>query len=896
MDPQRWWSEVSFVARRLFGRARAERELDEEIRAHLELEIEQNVEGGMSHEEARLRALRAFGSVALAAEESRAAWRLRPAETLWQDLRFGARVLAKSRASTAVAVVSLALGIGASSAVFSFVDALLLRPLAVPEPDRLVTLARGDGLAPPLSYPDYTALRDQNDALAGLAAFAPTPFSFGRNGANEVVLGEVVSGNYFDVLGVTPALGRTFAPDEDREAGAHPVVVLSHRFWLSRLGGDPGALGRSVVLNGRPFTIVGIAPPGFDGATVPARASLWVPMAMEREAMPGAPPDLLADRRARFFAGVGRLRSGTSFDPAQAALAAVALRLDEADPDTAGEVGRALWLMRPTGVYLPHLRKGVALASGVLTAIVATVLLIACLNAANILLARATARSKEIALRLAVGASRWRLVRQLLTESVMLALLGAAAGLLFAWWINAAFMAFKPPIPPPFTFSADLRLDVRTFVFTAVLAAAAGIAFGLVPALQTSRPDLVTALKADAGSDRRWRPSKLRSALVIMQVAVSLVLLVSAGLFIRSLERTENLDPGIRTAGRVAVPVDLELQGYDEAKGRAFYRAALDRIGALPFVRCASMTSSLPMGFRNQGIPFRVAGREPAPGEQAPFAGYFAVGVRSFDTMGTPLLAGRDFTDADAAGAPRVCIVNQALASRFFPEEGALGRRIAVGPSDAETREIVGIAGDVAMQTPGEPRQPIIYEPLAQAYTPAAVLVVDADGDGAQVISAVRRELLEIDGNLPLEQAATLEEHVGLALWLPRMAAAVLSALGLVGLLLTLSGIYGVMSYWVGQRTREIGVRMALGAKAADVTRLVVLEGMRLTLVGAAVGVPLAWAATRLLSAVVPGLGPTDATTFGAVIGLFTVVALAACYIPARRAARVDPLVALRVE
>src|SRR5262245_5377865 len=528
-----------------------------------------------------------------------------------------------------------------------------------------------------------------------------------------------------------------------------------------------------------------------------------------------------------------------------------------------------------------------------LGAVVGVVLLIACANVANLLLARASVRRKEIAVRLALGASRMRLIRQLLTESFLLASLGAGAGLILAFSLNRLFMAFKPPTPPPWTFSLDLRLDAQVLGFALLLTFGTSLIFGLAPALQASKPDLVPALKDEIGSEmRRRRRLNLRAGLVVTQIAISLVLLVCAGLFVRSLQRLRTLDPGFRIENGLAIPFRLELQGYDKTKGESFMRQIVERVAGLPGVEAVSAVNFLPLGFENRSAGVMAPGR----GEQVERAGLQIVDLNFFRTMETPLLRGRDFTSLDSASAPKVTIINESLAARLFPGDEALGKRIRDSGRNGLAYEIVGIAKDAAYRNVGEEPRPVIYRPFAQEYAPTMSLVARASGDPKSLFSLLSREVRALDPNIPTRNLKTLSEHVSFSFWPSRMIATLVGACGLLGLALASVGIYGVMSYSVARRTREIGVRMALGARGRDVLKLVVKQGMVLTLIGVSTGLLPALAVTRLLRSALFGLSATDPITFAVVPLLLIVVALAACYLPARRATKVDPMVALRRE
>ncbi|MFN2531803.1 MAG: ADOP family duplicated permease, partial [Pyrinomonadaceae bacterium] len=560
---------------------------------------------------------------------------------------------------------------------------------------------------------------------------------------------------------------------------------------------------------------------------------------------------------------------------------------------------RSLRLFSPRGIMIGPIREMAVTSSRLAGAAVLTVLLIACANVANLLMARAATRRKEIAVRLALGATRGRLIRQLLTESVLLALVGATAGLLLAYWINQLLMAFKPPFPPPFNFSLDLSFDIRTFAFTFLLAIATGMIFGLVPALQASRPDVFPALKDESnaeGQGVRWL--NLRSALVITQVALSLALLISTGLFLRTLRYARQIDLGFRPDQVLEVSFNLRLQGYDEAKGREFYRWMVERLEGLPGVQTASVANLLPLGFMWLSTPVVPEDREVPPDERI-FAGSVSVGSQYFETIGTPLLRGRDFTAQDTIKSPQVAIVSEKLARRLWPEikqpGEALGKRLRVGRSDSISCEVIGVAKDsrnnIFNRIDREP-EPTIYRPFAQNYSARASLIARTDGDPRDLISAVRREVAALDENLPPQNLQPLSETVTLASWSARTGAAVLGVFGLLGLALAAIGIYGVMSYSVSQRTREIGLRMALGAETRDVIKLIVKQGMGLTLIGAVIGLMLALAVTKLLTGLLYGVTATDPTTFAGVVLFVVGVAVLACYLPARRATKVDPMIA----
>jgi macrolide transport system ATP-binding/permease protein len=818
-------------------------------------------------------------------------------DEMFQDIRFGIRMMLQHKGFTIAAALCLALGIGANTTLFSLVSAVLFRPPVAAEPERLITVSRGRGLASPLSYPDFTALRERNDALIGLAASQHIALSIGKGARNELALGEAVSGNYFDVLGIQPAAGRMFLPEEDRAPGAQPVAVLSHHLWQSRLSGDPDLIGQTIALNGNPFTVIGVATPGVGQSVIPGAVDVWIPAMMLEQVAPGQRGSL-QDRRLEQWSAIGRLKPGVSLQQAQAALETINRQIEQANPtpvDRAPDAreDRSLTLLRPQGLTPPHLRRMATMLTVLLGAVVGVVLLIACANVANLLLARASARRKEIAVRLALGASRFRLLRQLLTESFLLALLGAGAGLLLAYWLNRAFMAFKPPMPPPWSILLDLRLDTQVLGWTLSLTFGASLLFGLAPALQASKPDLVPALKDETGADlRRKRRLNLRSGLVVAQVAISLVLLICAGLFVRSLQELQAVNPGFRVENGLTLSIQLEPQGYDETRGEAFMRQLLERAAALPGVQTVSAVNYLPLGHQDLTTGVFAPGRE----RQVEGAGLQIISLNYFPTMGMPLLRGRDFTAKDTASAPKVTIINETLAARLFPGDDAMGKQLRDPNREGIVYEIIGIAKDSAYRSLGEAPRAVLYRPYAQEYSSTMNLVVRAAGDPQALFSALRREVNSLDANLPTQDLRTLREHVRAALEPVRLGTGVLSLFSLLGLFLAAIGIYGVMSYAVARRTREIGVRMAVGAKKSDVLKLIVRQGLTLALVGAGIGLAIAFAVTRLLAGLLYGVGATDPWTLMSMALFLMAVALIACYLPARRATKIDPLTALRCE
>jgi predicted permease len=823
-------------------------------------------------------------------------------DEMFQDLRYGVRMLRTHKGYTLVAILTLALGIGANTAILSTVNGFILRPLPVENPDELVAPFWGSKKDAEvwggISYANYVDLRERNQSLSGMLVWTLTPagVSAGASGDSaraEVAWGELVSANYFDVLGVKPALGRSFLPEEERTVNTHPVVVISHSLWQQRFNGDAAIVGKTIYLNGAPFTVVGVAPATFKGLKFAFRQAFWVPLMMS--ATFGTSGDWVTNRGWARFNLLGRLKPGVTMAQAEADLNRIAEALAQQYPksnvDTKVQVGTESDARFTDGAKMFRLSALLALC------VAGLVLLLACANVAILMLARAAARAKEMGIRLALGAGRWRIVRQLLTESLLLVLLGGALGWLFAYGGTALVHASVPPIPYPI--DLNFSPDLYVLKWMAAVSLLTGIIFGLVPALVASQPDLVAVIKdAAAGqsySQRRWN---LRSALVVTQVAISIVVLICAGLFLRSLNKALKLDPGFSTENLMTMKLDPGLLAYDEAAGKRFYDETLRRVAALPGVRAASLANFLPLGDSNSVVgPVMKEGEpEPLPNQGIDISsnrvapGYFA-------TVKTQLFMGRDFTERDTKDAPLVVIVNQEFARKFYgSEENALGKRFRFWNGNEPLREIVGIAKSGLYLTLYEDPRPYIYLPEYQLYQSSMMLLVSAHraGDLQAIAENVRREIAQVDGRVPAYGITLAEANMSFAYWAPRLAAGLASAFGLLALLLATVGLYSVMTYAVSRRTREMGIRMALGANIGDVLRLIVRQGMLLVVIGMALGVACALALTRVLASFLLGVGTADPLTFVSMAILLVAVALVACYLPARRATKVDPLVALR--
>lgn len=810
-------------------------------------------------------------------------------DTLLQDVRHSIRLLIKHRGFTAVAVVALALGIGANTAVFSVVDAALLRPLPFGDADRLVDvhekMPREQFGEHEASYPDYLDWRRSGvfEDVAGYTGGSPVTLS-GRE-APERVRATFTTANFFDVLGVAPALGRSFRPGDDVEGG-ESVVMLSHGLWQRRFGGSPDAVGQTLEINGRPYTIVGVLPESFQFAKA-GPVDVWGALV----------PPPFADRRNRYWINtVARLEADTSLDETRAAMRVQGERLSRDFPDS--HLGVEIVLVPMRDALVGNV-KPVLLA---LLGAVAFVMLIACSNVANLLLVRSAARRKEIAVRMALGAGRWRLARQFLTESVILGLIGGALGLLLGLWGRDLLVAAIPDSLVGFMpYLKDAGLDWATLGFTLAMAIATGLVFGLAPALQATRQEPIESLKEGGKASVAPMRSALRGALVVSEIALALVLLVGAGLMMRSFVGLVNVDPGFDSHNLLSVMVPLTGSRYSENDPvLTFHEQLRERLRALPGVEDVAAVDILPIGGGGGNTAsFAVKGEPPAAAGERPEANVRTVTDNYFQVMRLPLLAGRTFTPRDTAGTPRVLVVNRTLATRAFPGQDPVGKMITfVFDSEQTPYEIVGVAGDEKVGNLDASTTPVIYFPHAQDGGRAMNLVVRSTSDPAGLMGAIRATVHDLDPTIALGRAAPMEEVIADSppAFLRRYPAFLAGILAVVALVLALEGIYGVMSYSVSQRTHEIGVRVAMGAQRRNIYALVIGQGMVLALAGIGAGLVAAFGLTRFMANLLYGVEPTDPLTFGAVAALLGVVALVACYVPARRAASVDPVVALRYE
>ena len=804
---------------------------------------------------------------------------------------YALRGLARNRGFALAAILSLALGIGANTTVFTLLNAIFLRPLPlVEQPERLVTAYTLDPRNPGYlycSFPNFADYRDHNQVFSSLFAYTGVSLNLTGRGDPEMAMGQIVTGEYFAALGVRPVMGRGFRPEEGALAGGSPVAVISYRLWRRRFGGDALVAGRSLEINGRPYTIIGVAPAGFEGLDTLTATDVWLPMAMYPQVYPN--PRAVTQRRALLFKVVGRLKRGVSVAQAEAAMQVLAQDLERQYPRD--NQGRRVKLVNLTEAAIPPGSRDLISNAGlVLTIVSALVLLIACGNVASLLLARAATRNKEITVRLALGASRARLVRQLLVESTLLSLAGGAAGLALARWARDLLWALRPPM---FSFAAvHLNLDGRVLAFNLVVSLATGIVFGLAPALRATRGDLASDLKERTGSgpSGNWRP---RQVLVTVQVALSVVALVGASLFLRSLQKAGRVDPGFDAAHLGIVLFNVAEHGYSEERGRDFQRRALERASAVPGVVSASLALDWPfhVSFARTVL---LEGQENTATGEGRRALVSVVSPGHLRTVGIPLERGRDLSPLDSAAAPRVAIVNEVAAANFWPGQDPLGKRIRFSGEDAPV-EVVGIARNANYVDIGERPQPMIYVSLMQYYYASSVVHIRTADDPTPIVAAVRREVQALDRNLLL-QSQSARDIMHEALWEQRLSADLLAVFGGLALTLAAIGMYSVISYSVSRRTREFGVRMALGATAAEVEALVLREGVRLVSIGVMAGLVLALAVSRWVGSMLFATAPRDALTFVMVPAILALVGVMACWVPAHRATRVDPAQALREE
>jgi predicted permease len=919
---------------RLPGRRR-EDELDEEIRGHLRMAIRERVERGETPEQAEAAARREFGNVGLVKEVTRDMWGWGWWERLLQDVRYGLRVMRRGPGFTAVAVLTLALGIGANTAIFSVVDAVLLRKLPVKEPDQLVLFrsvggerfdigghngritrdSSGQIIWSSFPYQTYARFREQQGALSEVFAFGTLSLNVNAFGQADVASGQAVSGNYYTALGVPAVVGRTLTDDDDNSA-APPVAVITHRYWQSRFGGDPAVIGKQINLNNNAFTIIGVTPPGFDGTmNVGSSPDVTIPIAWESQ--------LMAERSRMknnmwWLRLMGRLKPGASMEEAQSQLSGVfqqsilehrAARISQAqaegreapaplDPNAPPRLAAFPGNQGETNTRLDY-----QFPLYTLFIVVGLVLLIACANVANLLLARAASRQREIAVRLALGAGRGRLIRQLLTESLLLATLGGAFGLLLAFWFKDGLLAVSDWGGQQMS-ALDARLDLRVLVFTVALSWAAGILFGLAPAWRATGVDLAPALKDNFRSSSSSPRSLFTKALIVAQVAISLSLMVGAGLFLSTLVNLRRVDPGFNTSNLLLFEVEPGLSGYKDEPLANLYRQMSESIEAVPGVQSVTFSANPLLAQSATELGFYLPASNAAGGGKARPTGIVYVHqVREnfLGAMEIPLLGGRAFTSRDDARAPKVAIVNQAFAKQFLPDGSPLGKRFGLEAAEADGIEIVGLALDAKYTSQRDKVPPTVYLPWGQQLSAlnSATFEVRTSGDPSLYVAAIRQAVREVDRDLPLKGIKTQAEQADETLAMERLFAKLFSLFGLLALILAAVGLYGMLAWSVAQRKHEIGIRVALGASRSSVMKMILRQGLTLTLLGIALGLAGASVLAMNLQSLSPmlyGIEPTDPTNFGVIAVFLMLVALVACYIPARRATKVDPLVALRYE
>lgn len=818
--------------------------------------------------------------------------------TFVQDLRFAWRMLSKSPALTAAALASLALGIGANATLFTLLHGVFLRPLAAPDLDRLVAFytfqESHDRAIPRIAYPNVEDLEESAGSFAQVAAIAFAPATWTPDDGEPTGLhGQAVTSSFFRLLGVQAEEGRTFLPEEDEPPDAHPVVVLHHDLWTSRFGGDPAVVGRTLNLEGRPFTVVGVAPPGFDGTLMTVQPDFWVPLSMRGAFVPPEQRPWLHNRRALITRAYGKLAPGVSHEQARGEVRALGRALAEEFPDANGD--RTLDVVPLARAVLdPEQRAGFARAGALLGVTVGLVLLVACGNVANLLLARAATRRREIAVRLSLGAPRVRLVRQLLTESTLLALLAGGAGLLLAAWFRSALWSLRPPDLAEL--QPDLAFHGPVLAFTAGLSVATGLLFGLAPALQSSRPELLDDLKQESGrAPDRGGPFSLRNLLVMAQVALCVTALVFSGLALRGLGQAARVDLGFSPDGLAALRLQLARRGLDPPEGEQLFDRILERAAAVPGVQAASLAAGIPLA---EGTPWRsvlVEGRDPEAPDNAVLTPINAVEPGYFRILGIPLLEGRDLSPRDRADGRPVAVINRTAAEVLWAGEEPLGKRFRLYGDDA-VREVVGVVADAKHAAVGEEPQAQIYLSRRQSYRPDQWLVIRAGSDPAAALAAVREEIRRLAPMLPVEEEGTLEQRVAENLAGERMTTALLGVLGLLTLVLAAVGVYGVTAYSIEQRRSEVGLRMALGASRPDVLRMVLRQSLSVVAAGLLAGLLLAAPGARLLEDLLFGLSPGDPATFAAAVLVLVAVATLATLIPAFRATGVDPVAVLRPE
>jgi predicted permease len=890
-----------FRVRALLRRDDVEGELDEELRFHFEQQVEKFIRAGLPLAEARRRAALIFGGSEKVKEECRDERGTRLLEELWQDIRYGARTLAKNPGFTAVALLSLTLGIGGTTTIFTLVKAVFFNSIPVRDPSTAILLystqQTADGKVSEFlrnAYLNAENYRENNDVFTGLSMFmdAGGQLEFAGSANPIFVDVQLVNWDFFNILGVPPAIGRTFAASEDRTLDARPVAILSYALWNSKFGADPRIVGRDIRLNGQDYSVIGVMPREFQQVGVIGSPDLWAPIAMHDQLVMDVRQDWFLNRRGRLVFMVGRLKPGVSFDEANNSMRAFGDRLAQEYP--AENSGRTVVLLPLSETNVPPAQRSLFLLVGTLMmGIVVLVLLIACGNVANLLLAREMQRRRELAIRISLGASRWRLIRQLLTEGLLLGLVAAALGILCAYWARDLLWALLPGGRPQ---GLDFSLDGRVLLFSLGLSIVATLLFGLVPSMQASNPRQMAALRDHTdspGGSGRWYG--LRGALVTAQIAFSLIALVGSALFIHSLRNAQQVDPGFDVKHELLLFLNPATQHYPQGRAEQYYRDAAERVRTLPMVSAAGIANSTPFSAVVSYTTFP-EGADMSDLRNASQFPMIAVGPGYFSAAGIPLLYGRDVDEGDDAQTDQVVVINQALADHLWKGKDPIGRHLTYLAAQTLRAEVIGVVGNVKVRTLEEPEQPILYFALKQVYFPNAVLYMRTKGAPSAAIPSVRGAVQSLDPVMQLDRPFTVSSLMDQMVSGPRFVAELLAAFGVLALLLAAIGTYGVMSYSVSQRTQEIGIRMALGAQSGDVLRLILRNGMAMVLAGVVIGLVASVFFTRSINSLLYGIGSFDVASFLAAAAVLIAVALVACWLPARRAMRVDPVTALRYE
>ncbi len=882
----------------LFGRRRNDSDLSEELRAHLEMASEENIRRGMSAKEARDAARKEFGGVEQVKEIYRERRGLPMIETFFQDIRYGARILRKNPSFTAIAILTLALGVGANSAIFSVINSILLRPLPVKDPSQIAILYFQHGpknATQSVSYPEFEHIRQQTDSpFSDVLGWDIGSAGLRVDGKNYALIVNYVPGSFFEALGIQPTYGRLILPSEGKSPGADPVIVLGYNFWYGRLGGDPNVVGRKVLVNGHPFTVAGIAPKDFHGLSPFLDMQAYIPFAMWMTI--GGPQDLMTNLKNDNLHVVARLKPGVTFSQARAALSLEATRLSQQFP----EIDQNLTIDPvPERLARPDRESSssLILISQLFLALAALVLILACVNVANLLLVRATTRNREMAVRTALGGTRTRLIRLLLTESVLLALAGGAAGILLGRWGSHTIGSINLHTTLPL--ALDFGFDWRVFAYSFLAALLTGVLVGIVPAVRASRANLMDVLR-ESGRTVALGRHRFRNSLVAVQVAGSLMLLVVAMLFTRSMAKAQHADLGFQPDGLVNMTMDPSGIGYNQDQSAEFFDQMLTRVRALPGVESASLAFAVPLGYYTSVTTLAIDGYQPSPSEGAPEMYDNMITVGYFQNMRIPIERGRDFTDGDKKDTQAVAVINEAMAQKYWPNQDAIGRHFKMR-DDKQQRsvEIVGIVRNSRYDVLTGTISPFLYVPYSQhENTHLLTLQVRARGNLDSIVSSVQKTIADVAPTLPVFNVQTMMEGLdtlnGFLMF--KLGAGLAAVMGMLGLTLAIVGVYGVVSYATNQRTHEIGIRVALGAQRNEIVKLVLKQGLYIVSIGIAIGVLAALAAGRVVGQFLVGVGAADPITFITVSIMLAAVSLFACWIPARRATRVDPAIALRHE